>query len=64
MAGTGLLKIERSVLSLMLIFLLLMIALASKLYNELPAHIRTETKMARFKFYLKEWVSYNISYHQ
>ena len=49
MAGTGLLKIERSVLSLMLIFLLLMIALASKLYNELPVYIRTENKMAMAK---------------
>ena len=34
----------------MLIFLLLMIALASKLYNELPVYIRTETKMAMAKF--------------
>ena len=34
---------------------------ASKLYNELPVHIRTETKLARFKFNLKQWVSSNVT---
>ena len=34
---------------------------ASKLYNDLPVHIRTETKMVKFKFYLKEWVSSNVA---
>ena len=33
---------------------------ASKLYNELPVHIRTETKMDRFKSNLKQWVSSNV----
>ena len=33
---------------------------ASKLYNELPLEIRSETKMIRFKATLKKWVQVNI----
>ena len=33
---------------------------ASRLYNGLPTSIRSETKVARFKFHLKQWVRDNI----
>ena len=34
---------------------------ASKLYNELPVHIRTDSKMDRVKSNLKQWVGVNVA---